>query len=157
MVASLLRLRWIAVVVALSCALESLALVAVGVIRGFEGYRSLFAGPPYVGEISPGVFFAKSLDAFLVAMVFFVFSIGMTTLFLVRPGTHALELIPEWMRVKSLSELKFVLWEAILVTLVVATVESLVVNAQDLAWTALILPITILILALGLYLSRKAH
>jgi hypothetical protein len=38
---------------------------------------------------------------------------------------------------------------------VVASVESLVVTAHGLTWTALILPGATLILAVGLYFSRK--
>ena len=90
-------------------------------------------------------------------MVFFVFSIGVTALFLARTGSASLDSVPEWMRVKSLSELKFLIWEAILAALVVASVESFVVTGHELTWTALILPIGILILATGLFLARQAH
>jgi hypothetical protein len=60
------------------------------------------------------------------------------------------------MRVKSLSELKFLIWEAILVTLVVACVEAFMVSGRDLEWTALILPLALLVLSLGLFLAKRA-
>jgi phosphate starvation-inducible membrane PsiE len=61
------------------------------------------------------------------------------------------------MRVRNLSELKFLIWEAILAALVVASVESFVVAGHELTWEALILPLGILILALGLFLARRAQ
>jgi hypothetical protein len=59
------------------------------------------------------------------------------------------------MRVRSLTELKFLLWEALLVTLVVASVEGVVVTAHEPTWVLLAAPVATLILALGLYFSRK--
>lgn len=157
MVALLLRLRWLAVVVALGGALHSIAFIGIGIVRGIEGYKLLFHGPPWTGDNAPGIYIARSIDAFLMALVFFVFSIGVLTLFATQNEAHGLENIPPWMRVKSLSELKFLIWEAILAALVVASVEGLVVSTHDLSWTALIVPIALLILAAGLFLARKAH
>ena len=157
MVRLLLNLRWLAVVIALCGALHSLAFVVLGVIRGYEGYKLIFHGTPWSGEESPGIFIAKSIDAFLLALVFFVFSIGVLELFASQSESPGMERVPAWMRVKSLSELKFLIWEAILAALVVASVESLVASSHDIRWTALIVPIALLILAAGLYLAKKAH
>ena len=157
MVRLLLRLRWLAVVVALFSALHATAFIAVGVIRGIDGYRMLFHGPPWTGEDTPGIQLARSIDAFLLAMVFFVFSVGITVLFLVPRGSAAIESVPEWMRIRNLSELKFLIWEAILAAMVVASMEGFVVAGREVTWTALILPIGLLILAAGLFLARKAH
>jgi len=157
MVKLLLNLRWLAVVIALCGALHSLAFVALGVIRGVQGYQLIFHGPPWSGEESPGIYIAKSIDAFLLALVFFVFSIGVLELFATQQESPGLERVPAWMRVKSLSELKFLIWEAILAALVVASVESLVVSSHEIRWTALIVPLALLILAMGLFLAKKAH
>jgi uncharacterized membrane protein YqhA len=157
MVGLILRLRWLAVVIALFSALHAVAFVAIGIVRGIQGYRLILAGPPWDGEQSPGVHLARSVDAFLLAMVFFVFAIGVSALFLARGGNTALDLVPEWMRVKNLSELKFLIWEAILVALVVASVEGFVSSAHELSWNVLILPVGILILASGLFLARGTH
>jgi uncharacterized membrane protein YqhA len=157
MVGLILRLRWLAVVIALFSALHAVAFIAIGIVRGVMGYRIILEGPPWEGDHAPGLHLARSVDAFLLAMVFFVFSIGVTALFLARIGSPALESVPEWMRVRNLSELKFLIWEAILAALVVASVESFVAPGHVLTWNALILPVAILVLALGLFLARKAH
>jgi uncharacterized membrane protein YqhA len=153
----LLKLRYLAIVVAICGALHALAFVALGVIRGIEGYQLIFQGGHGPGGELPGALIAKSIDAFLLGMVFFVFAIGVIELFAFHRSDEALERVPAWMRVKSLSELKFLIWEAILVALVVASVEGLVVSGHELSWTALIVPIALLILAAGLYLAKKAH
>ena len=157
MVRLLLRLRWLAVVVALFGALNAIAFIAIGAVRAFEAYRMIALGPPWTGEHAPGVVLARSVDAFLLAMVFLVFAIGVMTLFLSRDTGHGFENIPEWMRVKSLSELKFVIWEAILAAVVVASVEGLVAGGHELTWNALVTPVAVFVLAAGLFLARRAH
>ena len=71
----ILKLRWVAVVIALFSALHAIAFVAIGVVRGVIGYSLIVQGPPWDGDRSPGIQLARSVDAFLLAMVFFVFSI----------------------------------------------------------------------------------
>ena len=157
MIGLILRLRWLAAVVAFFAALHAVAFIAIGVVRGTVAYRLIFEGPPWDGERSPGFHLARSTDAFLLAMVFVVFSIGVCTLYLARRNDPAVEAIPAWMRVKSLTELKFLLWEAILMALVVASVEAFVAAGHDPGWTTLILPIAILLLAVGLFFARRAE
>ena len=156
MVKLLLNLRWLAVVIALFAALNAVALTAVGIMRAIDGYRLILMGPPWTDH-PPGVQLARSIDAFLVAMVFVVFSIGTTTLFLARRDDHTLDSVPDWMRVKDLAELKFLIWEAILAAIVVASVEEMVIGGPGMAWTALVLPSAALILAAGLFLARRSR
>jgi uncharacterized membrane protein YqhA len=156
MVGLIFKLRWLAVVIAFFSALHSMAFIAIGIGRGIQGYYLIIQGPPWDGDRSPGVQLARSVDSFLLGMVLFVFAIGVLALFLAQKGSSSLESIPEWMRVRNLSELKFLIWEAILAALVVASVEGFAAG-HELTWEALILPLGILILALGLFLARRAH
>jgi len=157
MVGLILKLRWLAFVIALFSALHAVAFVAVGIVRGLSGYLLIIQGPPWDGDRAPGVHLARSIDSFLLAMVFFVFAIGVLALFLAQKGNPALDSVPDWMRVRNLSELKFLIWEAILAALVVASVEGFVMAGHELTWSALVLPTGVLILALGLFLARRAH
>lgn len=152
----LLQLRWLAVAIALFSALNAVAMVVVGVVRATSAYVVIFEGPPWTDEDRPGLMLAESIDAFLIAMVFVVFSIGTTTLFLVR-NERALESVPAWMRVHDLAELKFLVWEAILAALVVASVAGEVGVVGERSWTMLVLPVSTLILAAGLYLTRRSR
>ncbi|HET9215430.1 MAG TPA: YqhA family protein [Terriglobia bacterium] len=156
MVRLILKLRWLAAVTAFFAALHAVGFMAIGIARGTIGYRLILEGPPWDGEESPGIHLARSTDSFLIALVFVVFAIGVCTLFLPHRNDPNLESIPGWMRVKSLSELKFLLWEAILLALVIASVEGFVASSRELTWTALILPIAIFILALGLFFAKRA-
>jgi uncharacterized membrane protein YqhA len=157
MVEQLFKLRWLAAIVAVVSALHATAFVAIGILRGIDGYKWLFQDPNGAGDHSPSVHLTKSIDAFLLAMVFYVFSMGITMLFLSNSNGSVQARIPEWMRIKNLSELKFLIWEAILTVLVVASVEGFEVGTGPNMWTSLIPPIGILILAAGLYLARRAH
>ena len=97
MVGLILKLRWVAVVISLFSALHAIAFVAIGVVRGVIGYSLIIQGPPWDGDRAPGIQLARSVDAFLLAMVFFVFSIGVLALFLSNKGDSGLESVPEWM------------------------------------------------------------
>jgi uncharacterized membrane protein YqhA len=152
----LMHLRWLAVMIAAFSALNAVAMVAVGVVRAFSAYRIIVEGPPWTDDHRPGAMLAESIDAFLLAMVFVVFSIGTTTLFLVR-NEKALESVPAWMRVHDLAELKFLVWEAILAALVVASVAGEVGAVGERSWTMLVLPVATLILAAGLFLTRRSR
>ena len=59
------------------------------------------------------------------------------------------------MRVRNLSELKTLLWEAILLVLVMAALTSIMANTDDLSWNLLILPAAVLVLAAGLFLKGR--
>jgi uncharacterized membrane protein YqhA len=152
----LLQLRWLAVAIALFSALNAVAMVVVGVVRAISAYVVILEGPPWTDEDRPGLMLAESIDAFLIAMVFVVFSIGTTTLFLVR-NERELESVPAWMRVHDLAELKFLVWEAILAALVVASVAGELGVVGERSWTMLVLPVATLILAAGLYLTRRSR
>jgi uncharacterized membrane protein YqhA len=132
-------------------------MVAVGNVRGLHAYGMILAGPPWSGEHRPGIYLAESIDAFLVAMVFIVFSIGTTTLFIAREGDRSLENVPRWMRVGDLVELKYLIWEAILTAMVVAAAAGMIVAGGDPSWAMLILPGAVVLLALGLYLTRRSR
>jgi uncharacterized membrane protein YqhA len=99
----------------------------------------------------------QAIDLFLMAIVFFVFSLGILVLFNNNRenGTG----LPEWLRIKNFTELKVILWEAILTTLVVSFVAGLVqrrFDGEQLTTQHLIIPAAILLLAVSLhFLKRK--
>ena len=83
-------------------------------------------------EERPGVHIAESVDALLFSLVLLVLSFGTAGLFLTTTtDTDDKRKLPEWMRIKSLTELKLLLWEAILATLVVAAASSIIAAAAS--------------------------
>lgn len=154
MVGFILRFRYLAVIVALMLLLHAIGLLVVGVMRGVESYQLLAHGPTWTGSDRPGIHIAESIDLLLFALVVLVLAIGTASLFLSHDGAPNRK-IPEWMRVASLSELKMLLWEAVLVVLVMAALTALVTNLDELHWGLLVMPAAIFLLSSSLYLARK--
>ena len=93
----------------------------------------------------------------MVAIVFFVLAIGMMVLFVDADGRLPIKL-PEWLRVRSVVELKIILWEAILTTLVVYYIAGLAekkIKGAEITLTNLILPGVVLLIAMSLYFVKK--
>ena len=153
----LLRIRYLAAVVALVFAAHAVGFLALGVRRGYHAYALLVAGERTGAEGRPGVAFAESVDALLFALVMLVLALGTASLFLTRPGTEDQRNLPEWMRVKSLTDLKLLLWEAILATLVVTAATSVIGALPALEWKHLVLPAAILGLSISYFLLKKTE
>ena len=100
----------------------------------------------------------QAIDLFIVALVFLIFSLGLYVLFMDKARPTLDELLPEWMRVKNFMQLKIVLWETILTTLVVSflgTLAEMKLRGESLNPTNLILPGAIFLIALSLYFLKK--
>lgn len=152
----LMRIRYLAVFVVAILVLLSIALLTLGGLRAYEAASLFMQGPGgWQGADRPGIHIAESVDALLFALVLLVLAIGTTTLFL--GGTSGSEgaPIPGWMKVKSLTDLKLLLWEGILLTLVVAALTDIVTNIANLQWMNLVLPSAILTLSVSYYLLKK--
>ena len=154
---SLLRIRYLAAIVALVFAVHAVGFLALGLVRGYHAY-ALLAGAEGAGvEGRPGIHFAESVDALLFSLVLLVLALGTATLFLARPGTDDEKSLPEWMRVKSLTELKLLLWEAILATLVVTAATNVIGAMPTVEWKQLVLPAAILVLSVSYFLLKKTE
>ncbi|MBL7700064.1 MAG: YqhA family protein [Chitinophagaceae bacterium] len=97
-----------------------------------------------------------TIDLFLVAIVFFVMALGFFILF-TNPEV-IMPVLPEWLRIKNFTELKIILWEAILTTLVVSWLAGLVerkIRGDAIDLQSLIVPGAILIIAMSLFFLKK--
>jgi uncharacterized membrane protein YqhA len=123
-----------------------------GVYESVQGYIVFFQHG-LSEEHRPGVYILKGLDLFLVSMVFMIFALGMMRIF-----THHHEGdsdLPTWLRIDNFKELKILLWETIIVTLVVFAFTEIATSKKSLGWEALVMPGIILILTLGLVLMKR--
>ena len=112
-------------------------------------------GHDTAGRIAIGLL--HSVDMFLVAIVFFVLSMGMLVLFIDPESGFPLKL-PKWLHLESFVELKIILWEAILTVLVVDYIAGLAekkISNQELTVYNLILPGAVLLISLSLFLVKK--
>jgi uncharacterized membrane protein YqhA len=82
--------------------------------------------------------------------VFFIFAHGVFTLFISDTQTQEKTAVLKWIRTPNIGHLKNKLAEVIVIILFVKFLEILLVNLNNLKWEMLALPISILLLSLGL-------
>ena len=102
----------------------------------------------------------KTIIFFLVAIVFFVFALGILVLFTNKPERDFPINFPKWLQVKNFMQLKVILWEAILTTLVIWFLTSLVQKALDAQPITVIdglIPVSIFLMAVSLFLLKKGE
>ena len=99
----------------------------------------------------------ESLDNFLLSFVLIYFSYSIYFLFVHDDRGHEKQdreaiNMPAWLRVEDLGHMKKVLLEVILVLISVFFLKLVFTEQENLAWTVLILPITIVSIAISLKL-----
>ncbi|HUH28935.1 YqhA family protein [Gelidibacter sp.] len=148
-----LVLRFAIAVICIFTFLNALVFVGISVYHSIHGYTIILSGN--MAE-RPGVHLAEALDTFLLATVFIIFAIGIGKLFV--PDNKLLKKIQlSWLNPKSFSDLKGLLWEAVLTTLVVLFATSLVHEINNLRLELLILPAAILLIAIALRMMKSSH
>ena len=156
----LLRIRYVYVIAVIFTLLNSFFFLVSGVLESIHGFQIFFRKLRTGEPILIGIYFMESLDRFLISFVFMIFGLGIYKLFYVK-NDYAGDL-PVWLKIETFKDLKVLLWETIMVTLVVFTISMVVKTTSakgatilSLGWGALVLPSIILILSVSLYLMRK--
>lgn len=111
-----------------------------------------------VGFIAVGLL--RAVDLFLVAIVLFVFSLGLFVLFVVGDESTFPAKLPSWLKVSNFIQLKVLLWEAILTTLVVSYLAALAerrLGGGELVVQDLIIPGAIFLIAVSLFLLKRGE
>lgn len=146
-------ISWTAIIGSL---LGSLLLFIVGALKTFNAFRVvLFDYIPkdkahlHTADIAT-TYLIKSLDTFLIALVLFIFAHGVYTLFISNKKYDDGNGVLKWIRTPNIGHLKNVLAEVIVIILFVKFLEVVFVNIDSLKWEILILPASIVLLALGL-------
>jgi uncharacterized membrane protein YqhA len=155
MLTQLLQLRYVYAIAVIFTLINSVLCLAAGIRESVEGYRVIFqylSGEEIVG---PKLLLLESLDSFLAALVFLIFGLGIVKIF-IAPD-RMIEGLPGWLQIHSFVELKILLWESILVTLVVMTMGTVARRLDSLSWDVLVLPAVVLVMAVGLYLMRSGE
>jgi uncharacterized membrane protein YqhA len=135
--------------------------IALTVLGGYEFtlvFSHLTNGTPHAGRVM-AIDLLHAVDLFLVAIVFFVLSLGILVLFN-NPDSPLPIRLPEWLRIKNFMQLKVILWEAILTTLVVAYLASLAekeIQGEEITVQTLVVPGGIFLIALSLFFLKKGE
>ena len=131
----------------------------------FFGYGIYDSVMTYIGIIQktikyPAVVLIEVLDKFLIGFVFIIFSVGLAKLFLRDiPFLKKYEL--PWFQLEDFHQLKILLVSAILVALFVAWIPYAPIfeleAEHSITWTALIFPITMVLMAFAAKLMKDLH
>jgi uncharacterized membrane protein YqhA len=152
----LLRVRYIAVVVVVLALLHSVTFLVIGARSALGTYRHVLLGRDEPIE-RPGLELLHSLDFFLVSLVLMILAVGVAKLFLLPPApAYRPSTLPSWLELETFSDLKVLLWETVLTTMLVAAIPIFTTGiGEKLEWSALVMPAAILLLALSLHLMKK--
>jgi uncharacterized membrane protein YqhA len=153
----LLRIRYLAVVIVLFASLHAIGFLVIGVAHAIRAYVHLAQGHMGGDEvIRPGLEMLQSLDSMIIALVLVVFAAGTAKIFLLSDsGTGVDSKLPGWLRIHSFHELETLLWETILLAMLVAGLPLIAEAMHQPEWNMLILPLSILILAVSLFFVRR--
>jgi uncharacterized membrane protein YqhA len=152
-------LRYICLIVVVSAFFGSALMLYIGVIETLLAFEYAFSSEHYV-ELESGLevvkaadlvtsYIIKAMDSFLIALVLMIFSYGVYLLFISSESDSETRFF-KWLHIPDISHLKNTLAEVIVVILFVKFLEIILLNLSNLAWEMLILPASILLLALSL-------
>jgi len=146
------------VLVVIATLLGSLLLFLLGGLNTLQAF-ALFLGlkAPSSSSGSAGheavVAIVESLDNFLLGFALIYMSYSTYYLFVYREQEEEERIpMPEWLKVEDLGQMKRVLLEVIMVLLTVFLLKLVLVESETLEWNVLILPASIVAIAISLKL-----
>jgi uncharacterized membrane protein YqhA len=153
----LLKIRYLILVIVVIAVLHAIAFMTLGIQTAFHAYALLLKGGTQSAHAErPGVELLHSLDALIVSMVLIVLALGMAKLFLRNPAEHDDSHLPVWLRIESITELKVLIWETILTTLLIVAMSDISAALYEQpTWTILLTPAAVLALAISLFFMKK--
>ncbi|MCC6411150.1 MAG: YqhA family protein, partial [Saprospiraceae bacterium] len=144
--------------IALFVSLSGFAFTILGAIEFVHAVSHIFNQGEEMFIQSTAIKLLQSVDMFLLSIVLYVFALGIVMLFHKNIGDELREVLPEWLQIRDFMQLKALLWEAILTTLVVSFLAYLVgikLSGGAVTIEILVLPLSILIISTSLYLLKK--
>lgn len=152
-------LKFVISTIAVLVAIAGVALALIGIYEFVLAVSHVTSADRehVAGLIATGLL--KTVDMFLMVIVFFVFSLGVLILFDDPENILPIRL-PHWLQIKTFIQLKVILWEAILTTLVVSYLAGLAEKKFDnhsSSLNDLVIPGAILLIALSLFFLKKGE
>lgn len=139
--------------------LISFAFFGIGVYESITGIVAILKGQIHT-DVRPGIVLFEALDVFLIGFLFIIFSIGFAQLFFQDESkikSFIIRSTPNWLKVESFTQLKLILWDTILTTLVILFASETYKNLDNnYDWKLLFIPIGILLISLSKFLIKKA-
>lgn len=146
---------------AVMCSLiGSLLLFYIGAWKTYNAIKIMFFDYTPVGDQSihftnnATIYMMKALDAFLIGLALFIFAYGVYTLFVSNRKNATDSGVLKWIHIPNIGHLKNILAELIIIILFVIFLELIIENIHDLKWSFLIIPVSVLLLGVGLKILR---
>lgn len=143
----------------ISTFLISLVFFGIGVYETASGIKAILQGQIHT-EVRPGIILFQALDVFLIGFLFLIFSIGFAQLFISddsRIKSFIMKWTPTWLKVESFTQLKLILWDTVLTTLVVLFAGETFRSLDDVYdWKLLFIPVAILLISLSKFLIIRS-
>jgi uncharacterized membrane protein YqhA len=125
----LLKIRFVIIFVVGILFINSLFFIVGGTVYSVRGYIEFSRNSFIPSEtLNPGLQILKGLDAFMLAIIFIIFGLGIARLFLFNKAPD--DEVPSWLRFHEMKGLKVLLWETILVTLVIYCLQVLLTHKE---------------------------
>ncbi len=137
--------------------LIAIVFFGIGVYTTVIGIIGILTGQMHT-DATPGITLFQALDLFLIAFLFLIFSIGFAQLFIPKPSKIVdifNKITPEWLQVENFTQLKLILWDTVLTTLVVMFVGDAFKAGGKYDWELIIIPIAILLISFSKFLIKK--
>ena len=160
-----IQVRWLMIAAVFFGVVGAVTMVVVGSLSTIDSvgiYLGTGTADAFSSEaaLAVTVGLISALDQFLLGLVLLIFAAGVFELFIVADRDqveteHARP--PDWLKITSVTDLKVKLLEVIIVLLAVLALKGVLVSTDQLQWTDLVVPVTILFLALSVWLIKKAH
>lgn len=152
MINVIIKFRYLFIIAVGFILINAIVFLVAGVVQCVHGYGAFFRSGFMISEVDrPGVHLLEALDYFMIALVFMIFGLGLGRLLFF--DQVASEKLPKWLRINNLIDLKILLWETILLTMVIFCITHISKSSVR-SWDILIFPGVILILTLALFLVK---
>jgi uncharacterized membrane protein YqhA len=149
-IGAMMRLSVVAVIGALVGAILMFTIGVASTLDAISGYVQDQEGEQTAGDgLVAMTEVVAALDEFLFGLLLLVFAAGVYQLFLAPdlPRAEVRRQLPLWIHVTNLTQLKIRLVELVVVVLVVQFFRVVLIEFDDLDWSALVVPIAIAVFA----------
>lgn len=147
--------RYISLIAIICSLIGSLLLFFIGAWKTYSAIQIIFFdyipnGSEHLHSTDNAtIYIMKSLDTFLIALALFIFAYGIFTLFISKRNDNDNGTL-KWISIPNIGHLKNILSEVIIIILFVIFLEVIIENIHNLKWEFLIIPVSVLLLALAL-------
>lgn len=152
------QVRYMTIIAVIAALAGAFLLFLIGGFHTFEAFifaLGLDEAAGQDGTQTAVVQIIESLDNFLLGFVLLYFAYSTYFLFVAKENSAEVRTkieIPAWLKVEDLGHMKRVLLEVILVLLAVFFLKLVITEDEALQWTVLIIPVTIVAIAVSLKL-----